>query len=110
MRGVYSKRWSIKNAKAYVPLPQATRRRVSIGLYVIHFLLCDFPALGRAFLKAQRPACCAKVKAFALSVLQTPSWEFYISASCMCLKLEEKLGNSWSASWLSARAIYARLR
>jgi len=27
----------------------------------------------------------------------------------MCLKLEEKLGNSWSASWLSARAIYARL-
>ena len=42
-----------KNAEAYVPLPQATRRRVCIGLYVIHFLLCGFPALGRAFLNSE---------------------------------------------------------
>ena len=49
----YPKRWRNKNAEAYIPLPQATRRRVCVGLYVIHFLLCDFPALGRAFLNSE---------------------------------------------------------
>jgi hypothetical protein len=47
------KRWRNKNAEAYVPLPQATRRRVCVGLYVIHFLLCDFPALGCAIVDSE---------------------------------------------------------
>jgi hypothetical protein len=39
-----------KNAETYLPLPPPTRRRVCTGVYVIHFILCGLPELGRAFL------------------------------------------------------------
>jgi hypothetical protein len=55
-----------QNAEAYIPLPQATRRRICVGLYVIHFLLYDFPALGRAFLTVR---ICLKAHAMTINIM-----------------------------------------
>jgi hypothetical protein len=38
------------DVEACVPLSQTTGRRIHVGVRVIHFFLCDLPALGRAFL------------------------------------------------------------